>query len=120
MARTLKLMGLSIAIGAALCTFQIAQASASEYNSHAKSGQAALVGHLYSCSSHVPGGDGGYRVEHGTVTLKDATYNACGNPNEPAREVWYTSTPGFKGVDRVTFPMGKRGNGGITYVVTVQ
>ena len=59
-------------------------------------------------------------VEHGTVTLKDVQVNQCGNPNEPAKEVWYTSAPGFKGVDIVKFPMGKRGNFGVTYNVTVQ
>jgi hypothetical protein len=120
MIRISKLTGLSIAIGAGLCTFQIPKAWASEYNAHAKSGQTSLIGHLYSCSSHVPPGDGGYHVDHGTITLKDVTYNACGNPNEPTREVWYTSVPGFKGTDKVTFPMGKRGNFGISYNVTVQ
>ena len=46
--------------------------------------------------------------------------NQCGNPNEPAREVWYTSAAGFKGTDTVRFPMGKRGNFGVNYIVTVQ
>ena len=54
------------------------------------------------------------------MTLKDVQINQCGNANEPAKEVWYTSAPGFKGVDTVRFPMGKRGIGGVSFTVTVQ
>jgi hypothetical protein len=108
------------ALGLALSLLQATQASAIQVNTRAKSGQATLIGHLYSCSSHVPGGDGGNTVEHGSVTLKDVQINQCGNPNEPAREVWYTSAAGFKGTDTVRFPMGKRGNFGVVYNVNVQ
>ena len=114
------IMGLSISLGVALNLCQASQAAGIGVNAKAKSGQPTLIGHLYSCTTHSPPGDAGASVEHGTVTLKDVQINQCGNPNEPAKEVWYTSAPGFKGVDTVKFPMGKRGIGGVTYNVTVQ
>jgi hypothetical protein len=108
MVRLSKISSLSIAVGAALCAFQMAQASASEYDRHAKSGQASKIYTFFDCKRHSPEGDGGGTAEHGTVAVKDIIQNRCGNPNEPTREVWYTSSPGFKGIDRVIFPMGHR------------
>ncbi|MGO8797599.1 MAG: hypothetical protein ACLQE9_05000 [Roseiarcus sp.] len=45
-------------------------------------------------------------VEHGTVEFKDSVKNRCGLANLPTREVWYTSAPGFSGLDKLTFPRG--------------
>jgi hypothetical protein len=45
-------------------------------------------------------------VEHGSIAYKEVTQRRCGNADEPARDVWYTSPPGYKGTDTVTFPFG--------------
>jgi hypothetical protein len=108
MVRRSTIPSLLIAIGAALWSFQMTQASADEYDRQAKSGQASKIFTFFDCKRHSPGGDGGGNAEHGTVAVKDIIQNRCGNPNEPTREVWYTSSPGFKGVDRVVFPRGQR------------
>jgi hypothetical protein len=42
--------------------------------------------------------------------------NSCGNSNEPARQVWYTPLPGFRGIDKVTFPF----SGGRTLIFNVR
>jgi hypothetical protein len=83
MARLWTIPSLSIAIGAALWSFQMAQASASEYDREAKSGQASNIFTFFDCKRHSPGGDGGGNAEHGTVAVKDIIQNRCGNPNEP-------------------------------------
>ncbi|MGB3581739.1 MAG: hypothetical protein WBA40_11595 [Roseiarcus sp.] len=70
-----------------------------------KSGQASKIYNFFDCKRHSPGGDQGATAEHGAVTVKDVTQNRCGNPNEPAREAWYKSSAGFKGVDQVVFPL---------------
>jgi hypothetical protein len=98
----------AFAIGAALWSLQLAQASADEYDRQAKSGQASKLYTFFDCKRHSPSGDGGGMAEHGAVVVKDIIQNRCGNPNEPTREVWYTSSSGFKGVDRVVFPRGQR------------
>jgi hypothetical protein len=108
MVRLSTISSLLIAIGAALWSFQMTQASADEYDRQAKSGQASKIYTFFDCKRHSPAGDGGGNAEHGTVAVKDVIQNRCGNPNEPTREVWYTSSQGFKGVDRVIFPRGQR------------
>lgn len=115
MFRWTRITGLSIAIGAAICSFQLAQAA--EHSVQARSGQPTHIWNFYNCQTHNRTGDGGSFVEHGTVSVRDVTQNRCGNANEPAREVWYTSAPGFKGMDKVTFPIGQ---GQIVFHVTVQ
>ncbi len=119
MFRTAHIAGLSIILVAALFLGQAAQATMREYHKTAKSGQPTLIGHLYDCNSHVPVGNAG-AFEHGAVNLKDVQIDQCGNHNEPAKEIWYTSTPGFKGVDKVQFMWGKRGVAGMIFIVDVQ
>ncbi len=68
----------------------------------AKSGKPVLVGAFYDCRNHVPYSGTAF-VQHGTVTMKSLTINQCGNPKEPANAYWYTSEPGFKGLDEVNF-----------------
>jgi hypothetical protein len=62
-----------------------------------------MIWRYYNCVKHFAPGRSG-TAEHGTVEGKSSTGNACNNPNEPVEEMWYTSAPGFKGVDTVTFP----------------
>jgi hypothetical protein len=112
--------GLAIALGAALFGVQASQAAMMEFHKTAKSGQATMLGRLWSCKTHVPPAASGSNPEHGSITLKDGQFNQCGNPNEPVKEVWYTSAPGFKGEDSVRYLWGYRGVNGITYHVTVQ
>src|SRR5271167_2853684 len=102
MLRKLRLVGLLIAFGTTLCSSQMTWAA--EFSRQAKSGQATRIYNFYNCVGHHPGRDGGAFAEHGTVTIKDVTQNRCWNANEPARETWYTSAAGFKGVDKVVFP----------------
>ena len=90
--------------------FAASPASASEYSKQAKSGEKTLLYRFYDCTRHVPGGQAGATAANGTVTIEDTHLNKCGNPQEPARLVWYTSNPGFKGMDTVTFPAGRGGN----------
>src|SRR4051794_18430767 len=58
------------------------------------------------CDTHIlPGGiDAG--ALHGKVTITRTTANFCGNPKEPVYDFVYTSNPGFKGDDQVTFYLG--------------
>jgi hypothetical protein len=93
------------------------QASADEYDRQARSGQPSKIYTFFDCKRHSPAGDRGANAEHGTVEVKDIIQNRCGNRNEPTREVWYTSSQGFRGVDKVVFPLGKRE---VIFNVTVQ
>ena len=68
----------------------------------AKSGAPVLIARFFDCRNHVPY-EGTAFVQHGKVTMKRLTINQCGNPKEPANAYWYTSDPGFKGVDEVNF-----------------
>lgn len=88
------------------------------YDRQVKSGQASKIYNFFDCKRHSPGGDQGATAEHGAVTVKDVTQNRCGNPNEPAREAWYKSSAGFKGVDQVVFPLP--GGRQLIFNVTVQ
>ncbi len=106
--RTTRITGFVIALGLVLGSFQLAQAAAPVHSVQAKSGQLTHIWNFFLCTrSRVPAGANGFFVEHGTVTIKDVTQNRCGSANWPAREVWYTSPPGFRGVDTITFPMGQ-------------
>ena len=98
------------AIGIAIFAVQptTAYARESQFQAHAKSGEPTRIRTFYNCKRHLPGGGGGAFVEHGTVTVKYVIQNRCGNANEPTNEIWYTSTPGFKGLDTVTLPLGGR------------
>jgi hypothetical protein len=91
-------------------------AAASRDEQHeASSGKPTRIFSFFSCTNHHPY-QGAAFVEHGTVTYKDVVGNRCGSVAEPAREVWYTSPPGFTGEDTVTFPF----SGGSTIIhVTV-
>src|SRR5271165_4469433 len=67
-----------------------------------KSGKPVLVGAFVDCRNHVPYSGTAF-VQHGTVTMKSLTINRCGNPKEPTNAYWYTSEPGFKGLDEGNF-----------------
>jgi hypothetical protein len=74
------------------------------FENHARSGVPTRVRTFYDCQHHSPGGSGAGTAEHGTVASKFVVQNKCGNLNEPTNEYWYTSNPGFKGLDTVTIP----------------
>ena len=107
--------------GVAICIISIPQpifaARDFTFESHAKSGVPSRIRTFFDCQRHSPGATGGGTAEHGTVVAKFVTQNRCGNPNEPTNEIWYTSTPGFKGVDTVT--IAASGNVNVIIEVTV-
>jgi hypothetical protein len=83
-----------------------------------RSGAPVLVGLFIDCKTHVPY-QGTAFVQHGQVTAKDITISQCGNAKEPARAYWYTSEPGYKGMDEVVFSSGSAGSF-LTVHVTVR
>jgi hypothetical protein len=68
----------------------------------ARTGAPVLIGRFVDCKAHVPY-EGTAFVQHGKVTMKRVTINQCGNQNEPATAYWYTSDPGYKGIDEANF-----------------
>jgi hypothetical protein len=116
--RMSRAAGLPITLGLLWSACQIAYAHSMQHYVSAISGQPTHIWNFFNCRTHFPMGTTGSFVEHGTVTVKElSTQNRCGNANEPAREVWYTSPPGFKGIDTITFPAG---SGRVIFEVTVQ
>ena len=115
-----RIIGSAIVLVAASLVIPPAEAGMMEFHKTAKSGQPTLIGRLWSCKTHVPPAGSQSGPQHGSVTLKDGQYNQCGNPNEPVKEVWYTSASGFKGEDSVQYLWGYRGVNGIMYHVAVQ
>jgi hypothetical protein len=73
-----------------------------------RSGQPVVVRVYYNCArpGNYPNAAGS--AYNGTVTLREATRNRCGNPRQPVVEAVYTSKPGFKGTDEVIFVAGSR------------
>ena len=69
-----------------------------------RTGAPVLIGRFIDCKAHAPY-EGTAFVQHGKVTMKRTTMNQCGNPNEPATAYWYTSDPGYKGIDEANFSM---------------
>ncbi|SRR5260370_26112187 len=77
------------------------------YSASARSGRPTLVLRVNDGCDHHAAPSFGAAADHGAVTTKESTAALCGNPNEPVREVWYTSAQGFHGVDTVTLvPFG--------------
>ncbi len=68
----------------------------------ARTGAPVLIGRFVDCKAHVPY-EGTAFVQHGKVTMKRVTIKQCGNQNEPATAYWYTSDPGYKGIDEANF-----------------
>jgi hypothetical protein len=118
MERKSRIAVLLVAAGAATFSLRASPVSAGEYNSHAQSGEARRIWMFYGCRHHAPSAPA--FVDHGSVTYKDGVQNRCGNANEPVWEAWYTSAPGFKGLDKVTIPWGKRGHRPTIIDVAVQ
>ena len=108
-------VSLMAAFVTALCSLQTTRVSAGEHHRHAKSGQPTDIGFFSDCQTHIPSEYSSF-VEHGTVSFTNFFKNQCGNPHEPVKKIWYTSTPGFKGSDTVTFP-GHRRYRSIYYIV---
>ena len=97
----------AFAIIVALAPVQSAHATLNRiYEKTAQSGKPTRLFSFFNCGRHVIAIARGAFVEHGTIEYKDATQKRCGNADEPVVEVWYTSNPGFVGVDVVTMPMG--------------
>jgi hypothetical protein len=69
-----------------------------------RTGAPVLIGRFIDCKAHAPY-EGTAFVQHGKVTMKRTTMNQCGNVNEPATAYWYTSDPGYKGIDEANFSM---------------
>jgi hypothetical protein len=90
-------------MAAALAPLYSTQAFANTHRIAARSGKTVRITTFIDCTNHRPW-QGTAFVDHGTVTYKEGTQSICGNPIEPVREVFYTSNPGFTGVDTVTFP----------------
>jgi hypothetical protein len=67
-----------------------------------RTGAPVLIGAFVDCRSHAPY-EGTAFVRHGKVAMKRITLNQCGNPKEPATAYWYTSDPGYKGLDEANF-----------------
>jgi hypothetical protein len=77
------------------------------YSASAPAGRPTLVLRVNDGCDHHAAPSFGAAADHGAVTTKEGTAALCGNPNEPVREVWYTSAHGFHGVDTVTLvPFG--------------
>jgi hypothetical protein len=74
-----------------------------------KSGAPVLLGLFVDCKTHVPY-QGSAFAQHGQVIARDVSVRQCGSPKEPARAYWYTSNPGYKGVDEVVFSSGSAGS----------
>jgi hypothetical protein len=70
----------------------------------AKSGVPVFLENFIDCRTHTPF-EGRAFVQHGTVTMKHVTIDYCSNSKEPANQYWYTSNPGFRGMDEVNFPL---------------
>jgi hypothetical protein len=69
-----------------------------------RTGAPVLIGRFIDCKAHAPY-EGTAFVQHGKVTMKRTTMNQCGNLNEPATAYWYTSDPGYKGIDEANFSL---------------
>jgi hypothetical protein len=69
-----------------------------------RTGVPVLIGRFIDCKAHAPY-EGTAFVQHGNVTMKRTTMNRCGNPNEPATAYYYTSDPGYKGIDEANFSL---------------
>jgi hypothetical protein len=100
-----KLTGKILVFVSTLCLSTQAIARDMMFESHAKAGTPARIRTFFDCRRHSPGGTGGGMAEHGTVVAKFTSENRCGSANEPVNQIWYTSSPGFKGVDTVTIPV---------------
>jgi hypothetical protein len=81
------------------------QAGARTEQATAKSGVPTKMFTWVNCITHKPY-EGTLFVQHGTIEYKDSTTTLCGTAAEPSRELWYTSTPGFKGADTLSIPRG--------------
>jgi hypothetical protein len=95
----------AMAIVVMLALPQSGRAFGTNYQKEASSGKPTRIFTFFNCMLHKPWYGTAF-VEHGTVAYKQVTQKRCGNASEPAREVWYTSPPGYKGTDTVTFPIG--------------
>jgi hypothetical protein len=106
----------AMAIAAILALPQSGRAFGVNYQKEAPSGKPTRIFTFFNCTLHKPWYGTAF-VEHGTVAYKETTQKRCGNASEPAREVWYTSPPGYKGTDTVTFPFGSSST---VFVISVQ
>ena len=66
---------------------------------HAQSGRPIPVLVYFSCGArgHFSGASG--TAQNGSITMRYATGNRCGNPRHPVVLLIYTSRPGFRGQD---------------------
>lgn len=104
-------VALALNVGTILCPIEAMTAEAREsiFTAHAKSGEPSRIRIFFDCRTHAPVSNvTGAFVEHGSVSFKDSVRDFCGVVGLPVREVWYTSDPGFKGVDRVSIPRALR------------
>ena len=86
-----------------IAAMQFTQATTRIEHAEASSGKPKLIYTFWSRATHRPWEATAF-VENGALEYKDTTKTRCGNSIERAREIWYTSNPGFAGVDTVTFP----------------
>ena len=70
---------------------------------YARSGQPIPVLVYFSCGPRGQFAGASGAAQHGSVTMRYATGNRCGNPNHPVVQLIYTSRPGFRGQDEAIF-----------------
>jgi hypothetical protein len=80
---------------------QSLQAAVRTVQKTVQSGVPTKVFTWYNCITHKVF-EGTLFVQHGTLEYRDSTTNVCGTAAEPSRELWYTSTPGFRGADTLS------------------
>ncbi len=96
-------------------------AGPSKANATVKTGVRSRVGSAWSCDvpDALPPIWG--RAEHGTVEISRGTGPQCGRASMALAEIFYTSEPGFKGIDKV-YLLGwlLRGNIDQSYTILVK
>lgn len=64
------------------------------------------VSTVFNCALAGGLGQGSFFADHGTVTFKEGTRNACGKANYPVGYAYYTPNPGFVGDDTIQIYWG--------------
>jgi hypothetical protein len=74
-----------------------------DYDVTVVSGRPTLIFRLVtSCGLDAARPAVGALANHGVVTTKDGVAPACGILKQPVTELWYVSSPGYRGSDTVT------------------
>jgi len=71
-----------------------------------KTGMPTVVWNVWNCLGHPLVVSG--TAKNGSVTLREARQNRCGNPHQAVGQLVYTSAFGFKGTDHLTVYVGRQ------------